>query len=384
MPRPDKYTGLYNRGTARKPRWWYRLRWPGEKQPRRGFLSTDREVALIKFEKMKRDKADYEKYGTLKWSIFKEQYFRDNMNARKTLELDRCALDMFETVVRPQFLTDLTPQNLLQAQAAWRRNHPHHSMNTLDTWKNRVITVARWAETMNIMPASSWRLIKNISKVRHRRETYTEEQYRQILASIPKFTKWYTAVMLTSESGLRRSEVFYLKFEDIDLEERIGEVVGRDGWTPKMEADDRRRYFVITPRLRDYLIELKQLSKSDYVFADLDGFRPYNPDAITRHFVRLSRPQMDNKNAHRLGFRISFHKFRHTFVTRLLDAGKGLADVRNAARHKNASTTELYDHTSAKKALRAVDIDVFPDVEKHKTEHIKKEIGESHNENKPF
>jgi len=359
MPIPDKYVGLYNRGTARRPRWWYRLRWPGESAPRRGFLSTDREVARIMFEKVKDKKAEHEKYGSLKWELFKEQYFRENAKAPKSTELERRALVKFELVIKPQFLTDLTPQNLLTARNAWSRDAGVAAI-TIDTWKKKILTVARWAEDMALQPMQNWRMVKSLAKVTHRRETFTEAEYEAVLGSVDG--KWLTAVMLASESGLRRSEVFYLKWEDLDLEGRIGHVVGRDGWNPKMEGDDRRQWFVLTPRLRDYLIELKPDCRSEYVFADPAGFRPVAPGEITRKFGRIGR---------KLGFKTFFHKFRHTYVTRLLERGADLAGARNAARHRNASTTERYDHTSIKKALKTVDFSIFGE---HKSEHTQKPV----------
>lgn len=363
----NNYVGLYNRGTVKRPRWWYRLRWPGEDQPRRGFLSTDREVALLKFAKIKGEKADRDKYGSLKWSLFKEQYFRENAKAPKSTELERRALVKFELVIKPQFLTDLTPQNLLTARNAWTRD-AKVSPITIDTWKKKLLTIARWAEDMNLQGMQNWRIVKSLAKVTHRRETHTEAEYEAVMTLLTG--KWLTAAMLASEAGLRRSEVFYLKWVDLNLAERIGQIVGRDGWNPKMEGDDRRQWFVLTPRLVNYLIELKRTSKSGYVFADPDGFRPASPGEITRYFGRLGK-KLD-KVLGKQGSKTFFHKFRHTYVTRLLERGADLAGARNAARHRNASTTERYDHTSIKKALRTVDFSIFPERGEHKSEHSQK------------
>lgn len=350
-----KYKGITDRGTAGKARLYARVSLPGKGQVSISLDTGDWEIAKMKLYRIKQEAEAQAKYGVQGWTVFKEQYIKENATKNaKTLKLDEWSLAKFEEVIHPQSLVDMTPRNLIIAQTVWAGKYKL-SLNTLDTWRDRIITIAHWAEDMEIKPMANWRIVKKLSKSRGRKDIYTDAQFLAIEAQFPKFTKEYTAVMLAAEAGLRRSEVFYVWFEDIDLETRIGEVKGRDGWTPKMESDDRRRYFVITPRLRDYLVELKKFSKSKYVYADPNtGFRPYSPEAITRRLVRLS---------HKKGFegvRVSFHKFRHTYVTRLMDSGKELASVRNAARHKSSATTELYDHTGAKKALMAVDRDVFP------------------------
>lgn len=374
----DKYEGLYNRGTAKKPRWWFRMRWPGMKSPRREFLSTDKEIARIKFEKIKRDKDDLEKYGVQKWEVFKEQYKNEHSALKaKTLEIDLWSLEKFQEEIAPQFLSEMEPHNLLKAQSAWLRKHKDLSLNTLDTWKNRIITISHWAEDLGLTPVHNWRIVKNLSKIRRKQDTYTDDQYQAIQSAYPKFSKEYTAIMFASEAGLRRAEVFYAWLDDIDLDTRIGEVKARDGWSPKMEGDDRRKHYIVSPRLRDYIRELvahraKFGNSSKYVYCDPEtGYRPtYGEGTITRTLVRLSG---------RLGFRISLHKCRHTFVTRLMDRGEELASVRNAARHKSSATTEIYDHTGAKKALMAMNTDIFPGASEHKNEH--KEIGEAHSPN---
>ena len=93
----------------------------------------------------------------------------------------------------------------------------------------------------------------------------------------------------------------------------------------------------------------QKVNGDGYLLTRTNG-KPWNTDAITRHFGRLVREE--------LGWRdVSFHTLRHTFATQLAASGKlSPFEVQRVMCHKTITTTMIYVNL-AKQELP--DIDVF-------------------------
>lgn len=358
MARKKETEGIYDRGTVPgKPRYWGRIRWPGMNNPRREFLSTDHSVAVMKFAKWKQEKDELLRYGDTGWAYAVEEYFKHSNNTERSKQGTRYAIALYESVVHPRQLADLNPQNMLRAIPQILNGEKKYSLNTIDQRIKQLMAISHWGADMGLCPLYNWRVVKPLSKTRRRKGIFSEDQLAEIFKAVSGM--WYTLCMLLLEAGLRRAEAYWLRWEDLALDENYGKIEAHDGWTPKMESDDRLRYFVITPALKEHLLEKKKAATSKYVFAEDNGHRPNFETSIGDYFAKLSTT---------LGFHIFAHKFRHTFVTRLLERGEGKVSVRNAARHRNMSTTEGYDDTDIKTSLQAVKASVF----EHKNEHTAK------------
>jgi integrase/recombinase XerD len=99
----------------------------------------------------------------------------------------------------------------------------------------------------------------------------------------------------------------------------------------------------------------------------LEEFKRVNPYPQSRHLFNTQKGPYKRTNAHErlkywlsvAGIResISCHSFRHTYATRLLDAGIPLTLVRDQLGHSSISVTSIYLHFT--KASRAKLIEVF-------------------------
>lgn len=359
------YPGIIGRGHAGSHRYYGVLRWPGVKSPTWHPLGTDYEIAVIKYKELHRKRDEQKRFGVQSWDIFVEKYKTEKICVPKTAEMGQMCLAHYAEVIHPEFLSDLSPRRLLEAQSLWVKKYPGHSLNTLDTWKNTIIVAAHWAEDRDYAPVQNWRIVKNLSKMKNRKGTYTQEEQADLINRYPPFSKECNAFMAASELGLRREEIHHCWLSDLDLSRNIGKVVGRDGWTPKMEGDDRLVYYPITPAFKKYALALIKKRKeagcdSSYLFADLDGYHPVNVGFLTRLCVRLThRIAEENAKIGKPGFLVSMHKFRRTYVTRLLNRQESPAVVRNAARHKDMETTEKYDNTGIQLSLQSIKNSVF-------------------------
>ena len=147
----------------------------------------------------------------------------------------------------------------------------------------------------------------------------------------------YPIVMTALHTGMRRSELFHLKWSDIDFEQRTVTVQAKDDWHTK---NYKSRTIQLTPALEKALKEHKKTQselgvRSDYVFT-------YRGERI-RTGVKASLGRVLEK----AGLEdVTLHTFRHTFASQLVMAGVPLREVQELMGHKSFETTLRYSHLS--------------------------------------
>ena len=143
----------------------------------------------------------------------------------------------------------------------------------------------------------------------------------------------YEVILTYLYTGMRRSELLYLEWEDVDIEHRritIQAKMGKDGWITKTR---KARVVGIAPRLLEVLSGMER--KGRYVFG---GDKPLCHEcSISRVFVKLAR---------RAGLpsSVTLHSLRHTYITHLLEHGINPRRVQQLAGHAVFSTTWRYSH----------------------------------------
>ena len=153
-------------------------------------------------------------------------------------------------------------------------------------------------------------------------------------------------VMLDVTTRLRRSELFALKWLDVDFSNLTIDVqrsvyLGRIG-TCKTEASrkpvplDER----VAADLRLWKESTKYKDPSDWIFASprVGGKQPFWPDIVLQKIIRPA--------ALRAGIRkrIGWHTFRHTYSTLLIANGENVKVVQELMRHASTRfTIEVYN-----------------------------------------
>ncbi len=152
-------------------------------------------------------------------------------------------------------------------------------------------------------------------------------------------------VMLDVTTGLRRTELFALKWQDVDFSNLTIDVqrsiyLGKIG-TCKTEAS--RKPVPLNERVAADLWLLKENSKyqdpEDWIFASphVGGKQPFWPDIVMQKIIRPA--------ALRAGIRkvIGWHTFRHTYSTLLIANGENVKVVQELMRHASTRfTIEIY------------------------------------------
>ena len=167
-----------------------------------------------------------------------------------------------------------------------------------------------------------------------------------------------TLVLLAASTGLRQSEIFGLKWGDIDFERGTMSVIRSIvyGVVGPCKTESSQKPVPIHPTLADALTQWRKrctyVRPEDWVFASkrYRGRRPYWGQAILRKYIRPA--------AQRVGIqkRFGWHTFRHTYSTLLRSVGTEFKVMQELLRHSSfRSTLDVYTQavTPAKHAAQA-------------------------------
>jgi integrase len=178
----------------------------------------------------------------------------------------------------------------------------------------------------------------------------TTEQAKFLL-EICKDDPLETPIRLALLCGLRRSEVLGLKWSAVDFNNKsitINNTVTTTGGRiekNRTKNQSSMRTLSISDELRDYLLQMKQLSISEYVCTDPNR-QPMHPDHITVGFPKFLK--CNNLPV------VRFHDLRHSCASILIDLGISAKQVSEYLGHCDTSTTlNIYAHnfTESKRAL---------------------------------
>jgi len=164
------------------------------------------------------------------------------------------------------------------------------------------------------------------NKAGRRPPTYNQAQLDALFTHTDKFEKAVFATLLLT--GLRKRELYFLAWRDIDLTAATLRVSGEGkiGFSPK---DYEERAIPLPPDVLDLLSDLPR--RAEWVFPNRNGNR-------LNHLLR--RLQTIATRAGVAG--ATLHKFRHTYATRLLEQGADIVTVQKLMGHSDLKTTEKY------------------------------------------
>ena len=138
----------------------------------------------------------------------------------------------------------------------------------------------------------------------------------------------FEVIVILSETGLRFNEALYLDWDSVDMDARKIHI------TTKKHPNSPEATIPMTDRVYAVLLSAKQRGINHPRGHCFPHWRGY--DTIRASFTALTEV---------LGYRnITLHCLRHTFCTRLVEAGVSLTTVKTLARHKSLNTTMRYTH----------------------------------------
>ena len=185
----------------------------------------------------------------------------------------------------------------------------------------------------------------------------TAEQTTMLLQRVSRLTL-YLPILLAVTTGMRRGEILGLTWKNVNLDEgviyiekQLQKLYERYEFVPPKTARSRRKIVLLNytiPILKSVKNRQERLLaslESEYKQWDLvcckDNGEPYNPDYISRNFLR----QMTKISTELNIPKIRFHDLRHTHATLLLLSGVNPKIVSERLGHSSISTTlDTYSH----------------------------------------
>lgn len=310
---------------------WYSDIRIGGKRIRRP-LSTDKVVAQERLGDLMKDR-DATRYGhadrNVKWPDFKAKYlaYCVGSKAAGTATRDRMALGSLERFEMPKKLSDITPELLERWKAARRAQGRGNA--TINRDMKAVKAMMRRAVLWGYLRAWDGASVARLKETRGRLLFYTLEELQRLLGvcgtRFSGFYDWTTICLLGARAGLRRSEIYWLAWQDVDLDRRIVSVVPNAEWQPKT---GEQRHVPIPPELVRHLAKVKR--RTEWVI----GERP-SLAVMSAFFQKISRKAKLAGNIHTL---------RHTYASHLVQAGVDLYVVSKLLGHTDPKQTVIYAH----------------------------------------
>ncbi|MGE5674566.1 MAG: tyrosine-type recombinase/integrase [Mycobacterium leprae] len=177
---------------------------------------------------------------------------------------------------------------------------------------------------------------------------YFHENELQLLLSMPERKKWgnwlrdKAILHLLAFTGVRRSELIALRWEDVWFDQKVIRVMGKGRQERCVPMNN-----VLAEVLWAYLQSQLPVAPGRAAFLSRTG-RPMAASSLYDLFKKYVRAAgLDYQ-------RFSPHKVRHTFATMLLARGVDLRTIQELLGHNDVSSTQIYTHTSPVRAREAV------------------------------
>ncbi len=172
---------------------------------------------------------------------------------------------------------------------------------------------------------------------------FSKTEIEKILETAHPFMQKVTKILLYT--GMRRSELVYLTWEDIDFQNKRIRIQSKpeSGFHTKSY---RPRSVPMNPELEKLLMDLPPHGK--FIFDNGKGQPLHHPDYYTQEFIKILK-KADIRDG-------SLHSLRHTFASYLVMGGVDLRTVQELLGHSTLKVTEQYSHLSPDHRARAVGV----------------------------
>ena len=184
--------------------------------------------------------------------------------------------------------------------------------------------------------------LKPAGKVTQEKTTLTAEESQALLQRVQN-TRARTFLLTALHTGMRRGELLGLQWKDIDFNEKVIHVrhnaVVREGETTvseNMKTKAGKRNIPLSDELAAWLAERKKTSHSQYVIA-MEDHKPLTKSSYRSMWKLIERELPD--------MHITAHILRHTYITRMFEAGLDVKEIQYLAGHSTMDMTlSVYTH----------------------------------------
>ncbi len=332
--------GLYRRGRA----WWMRFTYNG-KQIRRPTETTDKKLAEKIFHKVQTQIAEgkwFEKpLGSDKTVRQLLDKYLTEYSARnstpKTQERDKYTVKTFNKFFGDAILSEIGPKDIAEYKTA-RRNEGrapstiNRELGLLGHAFNLAIKEWEWVDSNPVARVSRERVHTKIER------WLTFEEQKKLLAASPPWLR--EIIIFAVNTGWRRSEILSLTWDNVDL------------FKKKLTILEQKNHGKDTQPFNDQVLAVLKARnkvrsiKSNLVFYSNTGEALDGRNVLRAFYIAVEKAKIPH---------CRFHDLRHTFATRLVQAGVDLYKVQKLMRHKSPLMTQRYAHHFSESLRDGVD-----------------------------
>lgn len=162
----------------------------------------------------------------------------------------------------------------------------------------------------------------------------TREEVQRLLDACTDYFRPF--ILIAYKTGMRSGEIRELKWPEVDLAANRVTVLHGKG--------DKRREIIFDDELHDVLAALKAHKISEYVFVSNKTKREISSFKTAFHNA-LRKSGLP---------KFTMHTLRHTYASRMLQAGADIRTVQENLGHASIMTTQIYLHSSEEAKRKAV------------------------------
>jgi len=250
-----------------------------------------------------------------------------------SFQKDRLHAENFREYLKGRNIKNLSSitQGLMQEiQAEYLIGHSRKSWNNyLGVVKAMLNKAVQWG-VIGYNPIAQVKPLK-IDRTFH---YFSKKEIADIIEEAPEPMK--TAIIILVNTGMRRSELFNLRWRDVDLENHRITIKPHGTYTTK---NRKIRSIPMTDKLYNHL--KNQVKKPvGYVCQVYE-----DPNSVWRTFMRILK---------KLAIKGTLHDLRHTFASHLAMAGVPIPAISELLGHSDIQTTMIYAHLSPETHQAAV------------------------------
>ena len=220
----------------------------------------------------------------------------------------------------------------------WMRSLPL-ARSTCAKIRNVMSVLFNHAIRHGICSANPIQLVRQSAKRKRIPLVLTPQEIHSLIAALP--LRESTLTFLDAGTGLRMSELFALKWQDIHFETGeisvIRSIVMQVVGPCKTEASQKPIPMdsSLADALKVWQGQSEFTAPNDWVFASLKvrGRRPYWGQSLMRHTIRPTAVKVG------ISSRIGWHTFRHSFSTLLRATGADIKVMQELMRHASTRVT---------------------------------------------
>ena len=264
-------------------------------------------------------------------------YARENY-ARSTLGIFQRAFRDFENIAGNPPLASLSHLHLDTYRTARLKVVSPSSVNIeLRALRSMMSVAVRW----KLLAENPFKGMKQV-RVPEKPPTYFSRKELQELLSTVKEGWFKELVAFAALSGMRRGEILNLRWENVDLPNRLIRVQSDASFSTKT---GKNRIIPLNEIAAQLLIQRRRDLSAEYVFS-VAGHR-ISPRYVSHKLKKYVRKAGVNPNLH-------FHSLRHSFATYLVQAGVSIYEVQKLLGHSSVVMTQIYSHLAPAELHSAV------------------------------